>query len=274
MKIPGYAAAIGLDARALSAVGALHMPDAVCAELKELFYTDFDAFSSMAKQTEDPNLTVLGVYLALTEDMRARYAERGIDDGAFMENLRDLTIWTDDYREKTGRSGLAEWGWLAMSLKMEVIRLGRLQFQPIKAPRDIDAGNHIIPEGTPMLAVHIPAGEPLAPAGVRESFRRAPGFFRKHFGAEYDMYHCHSWLLSPVLDELLPAGSAILEFQKNFRIYETDPSRQAEERVFGIVSDDFAGYPERTSLQRSLKKHLLAGNTVPAGAGTGRFGDR
>ena len=39
----------------------------------------------------------------------------------------------------------------------------------------------------------------------------------------------------------------------------TRPNRQAEERVFGFLSDDTHAYPENTSLQRALKAYLLSG---------------
>lgn len=272
MKIPAYAYDIALDPRTLSALEAYSMPNEQSAELKKLFYADFNAFVEQAKQLDDPDLGVLGLCLIWGEDMLARYAGLGIPREIAMDNVRDMQIWSDDYLAKYGRPGFCHWDWVAMSLKLEVIRLGRLQFQPTKLPKDVILNGEMLAAGTDILAVHIPAGEPLAPEAVRDSFLRAPGFFKKYFGSEYEVYHCHSWLLSPVLGELLKEGSAILRFQQNFFIYESDPSRQAEERVFGIVSDDFPGYPENTSLQRSLKKHLLAGKTVPAGAGVGLFG--
>ena len=80
--------------------------------------------------------------------------------------------------------------------------------------------------------------------------------------------HCHSWLLAPELDDILPPGSNILYFKSLYDVYEEDFSfRQAEERVFGEIRDDIASYPERTGLQRSLKRYLLSGHRVSMGLG-------
>ena len=55
--------------------------------------------------------------------------------------------------------------------------------------------------------------------------------------------------------------------QKLFFVYHEMPARQAEERVFGEVSDKTEDYPERTSLQRALKAYLQKGNKVGMGCG-------
>lgn len=82
------------------------------------------------------------------------------------------------------------------------------------------------------------------------------------------LMHCHSWLLSPEFDDILPPGSNILYFKSLYDVYEEDFSfRQAEERVFGEIRDDIASYPERTGLQRSLKRYLLSGHRVSMGLG-------
>ena len=41
-----------------------------------------------------------------------------------------------------------------------------------------------------------------------------------------------------------------------------DTSRQAEERIFKKVSDNFSEYEENTNLQRSAKAYLMAGNKL------------
>ena len=86
--------------------------------------------------------------------------------------------------------------------------------------------------------------------------------------------HCHSWLLSPALHRILPPSSNILNFQSFFRLYGEDFSyRQAEERVFGEISDRAESYPEHTSLQKSLKAFLLTGGRVGMGMGVIPFSE-
>ena len=84
---------------------------------------------------------------------------------------------------------------------------------------------------------------------------------------------CGSWLLSPALSGLLPAGSRILRFQTAFDLTETDPeSTDAVEWVFGVASGQREGLrpeklPEDTSLRRRMKALLLSG--VAPGSASG-----
>lgn len=65
--------------------------------------------------------------------------------------------------------------------------------------------------------------------------------------------------MAPTLKALLPPQSRILQIQTMFDVLEECPRRQAEARVFCFLSDDPQEYPEATTLQRTLKAHLLAG---------------
>jgi len=72
--------------------------------------------------------------------------------------------------------------------------------------------------------------------------------------------YCDSWLLSPVLEELLPESSRILAFQHRFRILSVDRDNT------GAIGWIYPGYrepsgqlPEDTGLQRRMKAFLLSG---------------
>ena len=80
-------------------------------------------------------------------------------------------------------------------------------------------------------------------------------------GAEYV---CDSWLLSPELGKLLPAGSNIASFQNRFRITKVEPdARDYLGWLFRVKEDTPAeDLPETTSLQRSVKKLVLSGGSI------------
>lgn len=182
--------------------------------------------------------------------------------------MRDISIWCNDYLQKHGSPGFREWAWIGRSLRLEVIRIGRLQFEPSRLLRAVSLEDYVFPVGTPVLEVHIPAGEPLDIAGVQTSFALAPQFFRTYSGTTYSLFHCHSWLLSPCLTELLPEQSRIMRFQNMFAIYRSDnEERQAEDRIFGFLSDVPHAYPESTSHQNACKQYMLSGKTVMMGTG-------
>ena len=211
--------------------------------------------------------------LQLALGTKEKYAALGIPEEVFYDSFQDIAIWTRTYYERTGNQGLGEWSWIQMSLDLKVFRLGRLQFEPNSLEKEIRVGGQVYPKGAPVLHVHIPAEAPLDQRSVENSLGRAIPFFRQYFGKTYDLLHCHSWLLSPVLKELLPENSRILQFQSLFRVYATEDERQAEERVFGVIYDDPAVYPEETSLQRLMKAYLRAGNKVGVGLGVMQITD-
>ena len=235
--------------------------------LKALFSEDQNLFDSAVKKNEKPHLLVLWLYLKWALETTAMYRKRGIPEKVIYDCLQDLRIWSNGYKAETGMPGISQWEWNGFSIRGEVIRLGRLQFQPRTLEREIAVSDHLYPEGTPVLEVHIPAEEPLSANAVSDSLRQAPAFFKTYFNQEFALYHCHSWLVSPELSCFLPEQSRILQFMRRFTVYDVSADRQAEERVFGSISDEPSAYPEHTSLQRSLKRYILSGNTVGMGYG-------
>ncbi len=229
------------------------------AALHDLFLHHPSEFNRTVPQA-DNGLTVLALYLHWLPEMHARYEALGIPASIYQDNLKDITLWCEDYTAKTGQPGIQQWPWVGKSLRLELFRLGRLQFEPTTLEETITLHGKTFPAGTPVLSVHIPAGEPLAPADALASFRQAEDFFPRYFGTTYPLFICYSWLMAPSLKGMLPPESRILQFQAMFDVVAESPRRQAEERVFGFLADDPTTYPENTSLQRALKAHLLTGS--------------
>ena len=72
--------------------------------------------------------------------------------------------------------------------------------------------------------------------------------------------YCDSWLLSPVLAELLPESSRILAFQRRFRILSVNRENTgAIGWIWPGYREPSAQLPEDTSLQKRMKPFLLAG---------------
>lgn len=266
MTVSELIARLHLPAQTVAAIQHLPIPENHAA-LKESFFLQTSLFDDFA-QADPRGLTVLKLYLRWALDAKARYNELGIPEEYFWDSMKDLPIWCEDYLTKYGVPGFRERGWVGCSLRLEVIRIGRLQVQPNRLSRSVTWNGTVFPADMPTLEIHIPAGEPLTPEAVLASVDQAPDFYSKYFGKQYSLFHCHSWLLSPALKELLPEHSRIIQFQDLFSIYSADTEeRQAEERVFGFLSDDPSRYPDQTSLQKAVKQHLLNGKEVPMGAG-------
>ena len=216
---------------------------------------------------EDNGLRILRFYLEWAVEVKAQYDALCIPETVFWDSMKDLAIWAEDYMEKHGVPGFVEWGWVAATMTMWVFRLGRLQFQSDRLEEDLVCGDRTYPAGTSVLNVHIPAGDPLDADAVRAAMDYAPRFFEIYFDSTFELFHCHSWLLSPQLKEILPEDSRILQFQNLYEVCQVDEERQAEERVFGFLADDPTAYPEDTSLQRKMKETLLAGKKYGMGLG-------
>lgn len=224
-----------------------------------------EALEAFAQQ--ENGLRVLRFLLDWGVRLKEQYDALGIPEQVFWDGMKDIRIWAEDYYDRHGVPGLAEWGWVATTLSQKVFRLGRLQFEPMPLESPVVCNGHVFPEGTMVLNVHIPAGEPLDPEAVRASMADAPGFFRKCYQKTAALFVCHSWLLSPQLKELLGEGSRIMQFQNLFSVYEVDQERQAEERVFGRLEENPEAYPEGTFLRKKMKTALLEGKTFGMGRG-------
>ncbi len=212
-------------------------------------------------------IQALAVLIKLIPQAEARYAQVPIPLSVLWEGLTDIPLWVRDHQEKTGTPGLTEGAWCARFFRLELFRLGRLQFEPWTLTEDVCVGSRCFAAGAPCLRVHIPAGSPLEPDAVANSLLQVEPFFRTYLRTSFHVLTCDSWLLSPQLAQLLPSDSRIMQFRSRFALYGTDPRRQAEERVFGMLLDDPKGYPEDTALQQRMKAFLCAGNPVLMGKG-------
>lgn len=244
----------------------------ILPEKEEQLYAAFVAgqeeFEQLVKQEPHPELLVLALYMKWALATYECYQEAGIPQKVFWDTFADLRIWSDQYRERTGKAGITTWGWNAKHLRREIYRLGRLQYEPRRLVEAIEAPDVRIAVGTPVLEIHIPAGEPLRKEELALSVQNAWVFFEQHFGQRYEWMHCHTWLLAKELRELLPPQAGIMQFGGLFTVYDEDyEEKQAEERVFGEVKQNPQDYSEESSLQKKMKAYLLQGGQIGMGKG-------
>ncbi|MEG2893218.1 MAG: acyltransferase domain-containing protein [Clostridium sp.] len=120
-----------------------------------------------------------------------------------------------------------------------------------------------IANGTPLLDIHIPQGEPLNVAQSIDSMKKAVVFFYKHFnGWAVKGFTCKSWILNPSYKYILKEDSNIRKFASMFYHYpviETDD--QMYLRVFNGESNLslLKDSPNLTSLQKSIIEGLNNG---------------
>ncbi len=191
---------------------------------------------------------------------------RGIAKEVTVATLKDINLWIGNYELQHGVLGLAEFHWLTKHYTGRLFRLGRLQF--IHEP-----ARYGVPEGDVVLDTHIPQDEPLTQEACLASFAWAKEFFAEHFPEKEPKYFtCGSWLLNPQLADLLGEDANITKFMRLWSNHHVvaSSSTQAIQRVFGLgfKAENMANAPEKTSLQRKLKAHFLAGGDL---MGTGGY---
>ena len=157
----------------------------------------------------------------------------------------------EETRVRSGRDCFDRGWWTWLHLSRTLFRVGALEYELQ------------YPEGA--VSLHIPSDADLSPESVEESLSRARAFIGRFFPefAGKPMV-CESWLLSPALGALLPEGSRILAFQRRFSIERVEENAMdCLEWLFSAQEDTpLMELREDTSLQRSVKKLLLAGGRI------------
>lgn len=247
MTFEAWLTAIGLPPAA-QAVAMQPVPD-----LEQWHQLAADEPAFLACLAGQPKLA-LQVFAQLLYGEQAHYTTTAewVADG------RDIAIWAADYTQKQGGIGVTENDWLRFTLVHQVVRLGRLQFEPWQPTTVLGP----LAAGTQALQVHIPADGPLSPAACDEAFALAQARFGKL------PLVCDSWLMSPALKHLLPATSNIRQFQNRFQVVAVDSAaHQAEERLFGAWQADPERYDTHTALQKRAKAWLQAGKQIGMAVG-------
>lgn len=216
------------------------------------------------------------VFLEARPHVVAYHRAHGIPEEVSRQTLADLGRHMAVHRRRHGTGGLLGPGWIQLHFRGEIYQLGRLQFQ--RARLDEETGTAAARAGLgagpgdPVLDIHIPdfCG-PMTPEAVADSLRWAVEFFPRHFPDEtYRVGACHSWLLDPQLADYLGERSNIVAFQRCFPVLYTE--EEASDRspiafVFGNPEHPVDSLPRRTSLERAVVDHLLAGGHWHSGVG-------
>ena len=206
----------------------------------------------------------LAVILMCAVKVKERYEKAGISEKIYLDTMSDIKIWC----ENADNEGIKNYGWLKNHLKLELFRLGRLQFQLYECKnRTLNYKKLPFPYGERVIYVHIPQGEKLEREKCIESFRMAEEFFGKYFpDYNYKWYFCESWLLYEGNKDFMSEDSNILAFAALFdHCYSIKVDVQTIERVFGKRRLLKRSYPEKTALQRSLRKYMLSGGRAGVG---------
>ena len=119
----------------------------------------------------------------------------------------------------------------------------------------------VLKKGDNVLSVHIPSGEPFDKERCLSSFERAKHIFKTYYPEyEYKCFTCYSWLMEKRLKEIIGKETNITRFADLFHAFPTCSDGKAHYSIFKMGKDvPYSDYPENTSIQKAVKKHLLDG---------------
>ena len=239
-------------------------------QAREIMTADSDSFTAGYQALRDAigdtpdehqRLTLtLELVIALTT--YEKYKEKGIPDRIFFDTMGVFSRYAELYEKKYGVWGFDRGHWAPRHLSMNIFRLGILEYE------------YGARAGKSCLAVHIPPSISLTDQTLNDSFGMARAFTNKYYPERKDLeIMTQTWLVSPILDYLLPEGSKILLFKSKFDIIRAEAGEGYalnfifDRKDFNFDTDDIDTLPEETSLQRRVKALYKKGGRVGAGVG-------
>lgn len=185
------------------------------------------------------------------------YNRLGISEEIYVDTMAAFSRFVREHMESYGRYGFDRGFWTPRQVSAKLFRIGQLEYE--LTTRD----------GKKIISLHIPTDVNLRPEILRPSLRDGLRELYRIFPAcEGQPVYCHSWLLAPLLKDLLPETSNILRFQELFDIQpDSAPGKDVLLWVFKNPKLPKAEYPENTSLQRKLKQFFLDGGEFLEGKG-------
>lgn len=161
--------------------------------------------------------------------------------------------------------------WGSFFMKGNLIQIGRLQYEV--GVKNFDKLDKYFKEKHQYIYIHIPRDKELYEEDVNESLCLANKYIKKYYPElknEKLVFYTQTWLLSPEVKEILSDDSNIIKFQEKFNIIEYEENiNDFMKFVFDVVIGEvkYKNLPEKTTLQKELKKKLLNGEKLNLGLG-------
>ena len=208
----------------------------------------------------------LAIYLMAALHTGENYRRAGIDNAIYVNTMRMFTRFANEHLASYGAYGFDRGAWTYRILASVIFRLNQLEFEMFTLRDDVEGYGS---RGDPVISVHIPSDAILSRRELDSTYTMAKRFLSEYFGDfAYKYIYCASWLLSPVLQDLLKPDSRILEFQSDYKIinYIADNDSYMV-WVYKRKYEDLKSLPETTTLAKNIKNHLLGGGKIGIGYG-------
>lgn len=204
----------------------------------------------------EADMAMLACQLEAAVRTHSRYRGMGISDEIYISTMKCFPRFLEETRRMTGQYRYDRAWWSYRQTSMALFRIGQLEYEICRDRK--------------VISLHIPSDACFAPDAVEESVASAKAFLAKYYSgcAGYPIV-CHSWLISPELEKLLPERSNIRSFQRRFQILSVQPEEKDFFQWLFETSEDtpLEKLPEDTSLRRKAKTLLLGGGNIGAARG-------
>lgn len=203
-----------------------------------------------------PGLSILRAHLCAACEAWAVYETLGLSEEIYVDTMAAFSRFVREHKRSFGTYGFDRDFWTTRQTGCRLFRIGTLEYELCEE------------NGSRVISLHIPSDAMFTAQALGDSIRDAKEILERTFPqwAELPRY-CHSWLLSPDLQGMLPETSGILYFQSLFDLEPDEDPGEVKLWVYGREDIPDETLPENTTLQRNLKKFLLEGNRFRSGKG-------
>ena len=251
-----------------------HLPSAI-----EAYGRGDEAFGKyLSELSKSENMSAeelnLYIYVCLYIRIYSLYREKGIPDNIFFDTVRrEVETISGLCKKELGFYGIQQnkyRAWMRYSIDGRLFALGALNFEMrYNSEFEGEVCGVRLELGDTHISVHIPRYQKLAEEDCEKAYDDAREFFKKYFGMEKIIFLCHSWMLHPWLEKVLPESSGIVKFSSKYKKIEVE--EHLEEVKYWLFPDDentpVEKLPQNTSLQRSFVEKVSRGESVGVACG-------
>lgn len=209
------------------------------------------------------------MFICMSRRLKERYLERGISLDVFRESVLDLKYKLEECKLIRSIVGVYPPSWFFGFFQMKRFAFGRLQFEIIELGYDYKKNGASFNRESKVISVHIPRNKkPLDKESCDEACQIAKEFFK----GEYDApcaFVCHSWLLYPENEKIIPEKTNIYRFMSRFDIIDSGVYKDNGNlwRLFDTEEKNYDKLPTDTSVRRAYVEHLKNGGKTGWGMG-------
>lgn len=208
---------------------------------------------------------------AASRYMREEYLNRGYSETLFWDTVFDLKYKLKECLFVKGVLGIQNLKWYQRVFRLEIITIGRLQYEKKPYPKELYAKKGVsVRKGDPVYSVHIPSSGPLTEALRYDSYKRAYDFLMTEADSGPLVCICNTWLLYEENRKIFPADLNAVRFIDDWDIIENKKDEAFEDawRLFGVpYNGDTKQLPQKTVMQKSMVKWLEQGGCAGIGFG-------